>query len=68
MKTIIEDVTQDAHVQRALDALVQATEAIRGSGEEVAGAVGGYVRTHPVKTLLAAGATGLLLGLLLARR
>jgi ElaB/YqjD/DUF883 family membrane-anchored ribosome-binding protein len=68
MKTIIEDVAQGEQVQRALDALVQATEAIRGSGEEIAGAVGGYVRTHPVKTLLGAGAAGLLLGLLLARR
>jgi ElaB/YqjD/DUF883 family membrane-anchored ribosome-binding protein len=55
-------------LQRAIDALVQATDAMRSSGTEMAGAAGDYMRANPLKAMGAAAATGLLLGLLIARR
>jgi ElaB/YqjD/DUF883 family membrane-anchored ribosome-binding protein len=55
-------------LQRAIDALSKATDTLRNSGGEMAGAAGDYVRANPLKAAAAAAAAGLLLGLLLARR
>jgi ElaB/YqjD/DUF883 family membrane-anchored ribosome-binding protein len=55
-------------LQRAINALTKATDSLRSSGGEMAGAAGDYVRSNPLKAAGAAAATGFLLGLLLARR
>jgi ElaB/YqjD/DUF883 family membrane-anchored ribosome-binding protein len=60
--------TASLELQRAIDALSQATDAMRSSGSEMAGAAGHYVRANPLKTAAAAAAAGMLLGLLIARR
>ena len=52
-------------VQEALD---DARAALRDGGGEMAGATRAYVQARPLQTLGIAAATGLVLGLLLARR
>jgi ElaB/YqjD/DUF883 family membrane-anchored ribosome-binding protein len=60
--------TASLELQRAIDALSQATDAVRSSSSDMAEAAGDYVRENPLKTAAAAAAAGMLLGLLIARR
>jgi ElaB/YqjD/DUF883 family membrane-anchored ribosome-binding protein len=55
-------------LQRAIDALSHAADAIRSSGNEMTSAAGGYIKANPLTAVGAAAAAGLLVGLLLARR
>jgi ElaB/YqjD/DUF883 family membrane-anchored ribosome-binding protein len=71
MKTTTDNdgiASASVELQRAIDALSQATDAMRSTGAEMAQAAGHYARKNPLKTAGAAAAVGLLLGLLIARR
>jgi ElaB/YqjD/DUF883 family membrane-anchored ribosome-binding protein len=58
----------DTKLQRTRQAMTQAQSAISASAGEMGNTAGNYVRAHPWRALGAAGAVGLLAGLLLARR
>ncbi len=58
----------DRKLQRARRALTQAQSAISGGASEFGAAAGDYVQVHPWRAMGAAGAAGLVIGLLLARR
>lgn len=65
------DLLKDAggrNLQRAQDALHVAQAAIRSGTGDVAEAAVEYVHAHPLKSIGAAAAVGLIAGLLLARR
>ena len=55
-------------VGRAQDALDEARAALRDGGSQLAGTTRAYVQAHPLQALTAAAVTGLVVGLLLARR
>ena len=58
----------DGKLRRARRALLDAQSAITGRAGDIGTVAGGYAHAHPWRTVGLAGAAGLLLGVLLARR